>query len=222
MHRTLWWTAAALVALAGPAAAQRNGDGAAKKLYCWNENGSKVCGDALPATAVDSARTEISARSGLATGRVDRALSADERAAAAARAEAERQAALAAEAQKRRELAMVESYASEAELRRAYEHRLSLSQGTLQSSRMAVTGLRQSLLSLLRRAGEAELMGKPVAKPLGDNIRTQHAELQRQQRLLTDHQREAAEVQGEFADTLARYRALKISAADAAAGGNGG
>ena len=96
MHRTLWWTAAALVALAGPAAAQNKGDGAGKKLYCWNENGQKVCGDALPATAVDSARTEISARSGLPTARVDRALTADERAAAAARADADREAALAA------------------------------------------------------------------------------------------------------------------------------
>lgn len=215
MHRTLWWTAAALVALAGPAAAQKS-DGAGKKLYCWNENGRKVCGDALPANAVDSARTEISARSGLATGRVDRALTDEERAAAAAQAEVERQAALAAEAQQRRELAMVESYASEAELRRAYEHRLSLSEGTLQASRMAVTGLRQSLLSLLRRAGEAELMGRPVAKPLDESIRTQHAELLRQQRLLADHQREAAALEGEFADTLARYRALKQPSTGAA------
>lgn len=208
MHRTLWWTAVALVAFAGPAAAQKS-DGAGKKLYCWNENGRKVCGDALPATAVDSARTEISARSGLPTGRVDRALTAEERAAAAAQAAAQREATLAAEAQQRRELAMVESYASEDDLRRAYEHRLSLSQGTLQASRMAVTGLRQSLLSLLRRAGEAELMGRPVAQPLGDNIRAQHAELLRQQRLLADHQRDAAALEGEFTDTLARYRALK-------------
>src|SRR5688500_4028937 len=63
----------------------------AKKLYCWNEGGRKVCGDALPATAVDSARTEISARSGLPTGQVSRALTAEERAAAATDAEAERQ-----------------------------------------------------------------------------------------------------------------------------------
>ena len=55
-----------LLALASGADAQDKG----KKLYCWNENGRKVCGDALPATAVDSARTEISAKSGLPTGRL--------------------------------------------------------------------------------------------------------------------------------------------------------
>ena len=71
---------AAAVALAllgsGPAVAQ-------KKLYCWNENGKKVCGDALPAEASDSARTEISASSGLRTGQVSRALTDAERSAAA-------------------------------------------------------------------------------------------------------------------------------------------
>lgn len=207
------FAAALLAALATQAFAQK-GDAPAKKLYCWNENGRKVCGDALPANAVDNARTEISARSGLATGRLDRALTAEERASAEAQAEAEREAALAAEAQARRELAMVESYASEAELRRAYEHRLSLSEGTLQASRMAVTGLRQSLLSLLHRAGEAELTGKPVARPLAENIRTQHSELLRQQRLLVEQEREAAAIEGEFADTLARYRELKQPAAN--------
>lgn len=206
------FAAALLAALATQALAQK-GDAPARKLYCWNENGRKVCGDALPATAVDSARTEINARSGMATSRLDRALTAEERAAAAAQAEIERQAALDAEARQRRELAMVESYASEADLRRAYEHRLSLSEGTLKAARMAVTGLRQSLLSLLRRAGEAELMGKPVAKPLAENIRTQHADLLRQQRLLVEQEREADAIEGEFADTLARYRELKTPAA---------
>lgn len=209
------------VMLALPAAAQR-GDAPAKKLYCWIESGRKICGDALPANAVDAARTEISARSGLPTGRLDRALSPDERAEAAVAAEAEREAAIMAEAQQRRELAMVESYASEAELRRAYEHRLSLSEGTLKASQMAVNGLRQSLLSLLRRAGEAELAGRPVVKPLADNIRRQHAELLRQQRLLAVQQRDAAAIAGEFADTLARYRELKIPATAALPAANGG
>ncbi|MFC0676236.1 hypothetical protein ACFFGH_00035 [Lysobacter korlensis] len=212
MRKTCALFIAPLFALLTLPAAAQSGNAPAKKLYCWNEGGRKVCGDALPANAVDAARTEISARSGLATGRVDRALSAEERAAEAAAAEAERQAALATQAQQRRELAMVESYASEADLRRAYEHRLSLSEGTLKASQMAVTGLRQSLLTLLRRAGEAELMGKPVVKPLADNIRQQHAELLRQQRLLAEQQREADAIAGEFADTLARYRELKAPA----------
>lgn len=205
-------TGTLLLALAPLALAQKSGE-TAKKLYCWNENGRKVCGDALPATAVDSARTEISAKSGLATSRVERALSAEERAASAASAETARQNGLADEARLRREMAMVDSYDSEGALRRAYEHRISLSEGTIKASRMGVAGLRLSLLTLLKRAGEAELAGKPVAKPLAGNIRQQHVELLRQQNMLVQQQREAGAVEGEFADALARYRALKASTA---------
>ena len=63
---------------------------AQKKVYCWNENGKKICGDALPAEAADSARTEISAKSGLRTGQVSRALTDAERSAAALAADAAR------------------------------------------------------------------------------------------------------------------------------------
>lgn len=209
-----------LLALAPLALAQKTG-APAKKLYCWTENGRKVCGDALPANAVDNARTEISASSGLATGRVDRALSADERAAAAATAEADHQAALADEARLRREMAMVESYASETELRRAYEHRISLSEGTVKAARMGIVGLRQSLLTLLKRAGEVELSGKPVAPPLVKDIRHQHGELLRQQNMLLQQQHDASKIEGEFADALARYRALKTPDTAANAPDNG-
>lgn len=202
-----------LAALTGQALAQKT-DG--KKLYCWTENGRKVCGDALPSSAVDAARTEISAKSGLATQSYARALTTEERAAQAAQAEQAAQAAAAEEARRRREMAMVESYNSEADLRRAYEHRLSLSAGTLKASRMAVEGLRQSLLSLLRRAGDAELAGKPVVKPLGDNIRNQHGLLVRQQRLLAQQELEATQIKGDFEAALVRYRELKSAAAERA------
>lgn len=209
-----------LLALAPPVLAQQTG-APAKKLYCWTEAGRKVCGDALPAAAVDSARTEISARSGLPTGHLERAPSADERAAAATRAEADRLASVADEARLRREMAMIESYNSEAELRRAYEHRISLSTGTVRASRMSVTGLRHSLLTLLKRAGNAELAGTPVIKPLANNIRQQHGELLRQQNMLVQQQHEASTIEGEFTDALARYRALKSPATTTGAPANG-
>ena len=209
-----------LLALAPLALAQKTG-APTKKLYCWTENGRKVCGDALPANAVDSARTDISAKSGLATGRVDRALSAEERATAAAKTAVDKQTARANEARLRREMAMVESYASETELRRAYEHRISLSEGTLKASRMSVASLRQSLLSLLKRASEAELSGKPVTKPLAADIQQQHGELGRQQNMLVQQQHDASTIEGEFADALARYRILKTPTAPATAPADG-
>ncbi len=213
MNRSLRWLAIPLLlVLTTPAFAQKGkpaAAGAAKKLYCWEEGGRKLCGDSLPATAVDRARTEISAKSGLASGRVARALSAEERAAAEAQVALDIENAAAAAAAARRDMAMVESYANETELQRAFQHRINLLDETLKSSRFGVDGMRQSLLSLLQRASDSELAGKPVAKPLVDNIRTQHLALRRQQDLLVEQQIELSEVDQELAAALERYRALK-------------
>ena len=197
---------AAAVALAllgsGPAVAQ-------KKLYCWNENGKKVCGDALPAEASDSARTEISASSGLRTGQVSRALTDAERSAAAVAADAARRQAEAAAMEQRRDSAMVESYVTEPDLRRAYGERTELLDETLKASTLGLSNLRLSLLSLLRQAADRELAGEPVPKRLASSIRNQHDELLRQQQILASQRLDRAALDAELADALQRYRKLK-------------
>lgn len=180
-----------------------------KKLYCWNEGGRKVCGDALPASAVDSARTEISARSGMTTGRVERALTPEERLQATEEARKQALADAEAAAVLRREKAMAESYATEGDLRRAYENRIVLLDETVKASKLGITGLRLGLVHLLRQAGEFELDGRPVHKVLAENIQGQHQELLRQQDMLTQQERERVEVEGEFQAALTRYRELK-------------
>ena len=108
---------AALVAM--PCAlAQDKGAAGAKKLFCWQEKGQRVCSDALPADAVNAARDEISASSGLRTGGVERALTAEERAQAAVEAQQRQMDAAAAETRRRTDAAMLLSYRSEDDLRR--------------------------------------------------------------------------------------------------------
>ena len=209
-------TGAVLLALTATVAVAQ--DAPKKKLYCWNENGRKVCGDALPASAVDSARTEFSAKSGMATARVDRALTAEERVAAAAQAEAARIAAMADEAKARRDIAMAQSYATEADLRRAFQERIAVMDETVKASQLGVEGRRQSLLSLLRKAGEEELNGKPVRGGLSDNIRNQHAELLRQQNILVQQKAERATIDEDLTAALERYNSMK-AAEKARAGG---
>jgi hypothetical protein len=185
----------------------------AKKLYCWDEGGKRVCGDALPATAVDNARTEISARSGLPTGRVDRALTPAERDAAQRQAVLAEQAALAVSAQRMREMAMAESYDTEADLRRAFGNRIALLDDTIKAAQLNIGSLRLSLVSLLRQAGEAELSGKPVQAALTTTIRSQHGQLLRQQTLLAQHRRNRSEIDKDLSSALERYRELKSEAA---------
>lgn len=201
---------AVVLALVSPLAAAQQAP-AKKKLYCWDEGGRRVCGDALPAHAVDSARTEISARSGLATARVDRALSPQERAAAELAARAARSAAMAAEAQARRDRAMAESYATEEDLRKSFQERIVLLDETVKASQLGIEGRRQTVLSLLRKAGEAELNGKPVNKALADNITGQHDELLHQQDVLKQQLLERSLADQDLAKALERYNSLKSS-----------
>jgi hypothetical protein len=180
-----------------------------KKLYCWNDNGRKVCGDALPPEAAAQARTEISAKSGMHTGEVSRALTVEERAAAATAAEQVQTAAAAAAADQRRDLAMVESYATEADLRRAYGERTSLLDAALKASVLGEANLRLSLISLLSHASDLELGGKTVPAVLVSNLRNQHGDLEKQQRILIQQHHDRAALDGELADAVTRYRTLK-------------
>lgn len=184
-----------------------------KKIYCWDEGGRRVCGDALPASAANSARTEFNARTGLETGSVGRALTADERAAAAAAARNAQIQADAEAAARRRDLAMVESYRTEDDLRKAYGERTSLLDEAIKSSVLGLSNLRLSLISLLNQASDKELASAPVPVSLTNSIRDQHAELLRQQQILQSQRADRAALEAEMQDSLRRYRETRQESA---------
>ena len=184
-------------------------DNKSKKLYCWDEGGRKVCGDALPASAAAAARTEISAKSGRTLETIARAMTPEERAAAALAAQQAQQAANQRMQEQRRDIAMVDSYATEADLRRAYGDRSDLLDASIKASVLSLQNLHQSLLSLLSHAADDELSDKPVAKPRQDAMRSQHAELMKQERILAEQRADRTELDAELADAVERYRALK-------------
>ena len=128
-------------------------------------------------------------------------------AALAARAAAEAEM---AEAERhRRDLAMVESYATENDLRRAYGERITLVEEALKTSGLSITNLRQSLLSLLRQAAERELLGQPVGKALVDGIQAQHGDLVRQQAIMERQLADRASLGSDLDGALERYRSMK-------------
>src|SRR3546814_145553 len=195
-----------LLAVAATAGAQQKGG---KKLYCWEENGQRTCGDALPPGAIELARTEISASTGRTTSEVARALTAEEIAAATAREKQAIADTLVATAQRRRDMAMVESYSTEQDLRNAYGERLALLDDALKASLMGEDNLRRSLVTLLGQANNLELAGKPVPPALLGKLQGQHADLLRQQRIIAEQRVERASLDGELADAVERYRAFK-------------
>ena len=178
---------AGLLALATPVCvlAQKTPP-AEKKLYCWEENGTRVCGDALPAEAVNKARVEFNAKSGMRTGEVQRAMTEEERSVAAEDAERQRADAAAMETRKRTERAMLTSYATEADLRRVFDERVALLDNSVDTAKYNIAGLREGLVTLLQGAAEKELAGRPVKAETRADILKRHNELLRLQRLQAD------------------------------------
>lgn len=208
-HRNRMILAAITLALGTGMVSTVRAQSTQKKVYCWNENGRKICSDALPAAAANAARTEISTKSGLATGQVARALTESERADAAVSAVVTRRQAEVAAMQARQDLAMIESYMAETDLRRAYGERTSLVDESIKASQLGLTNLRLSLIALLRQAGDWELEKKPVPKAHADSIIQRHNDLLRQQQILAEQEQDRDTLGKELEDAVARYRALK-------------
>ena len=207
----------AMCAALSPLALAQKADGPAKKLYCWNENGTRVCSDALPADAVNRARDEISAKSGLRTGTVQRALTEEERALAESDAQQRKVDEAAAATRRRTDQAMLASYETEEALNRVFNERISIVDNSIRTARYNVTSLREGLVSLLQTAGDRELSSKPVNAELAANISKRHRELVRQRQLQASFENQRAELDVEIADIIRRYRDLKAVAPPAAA-----
>lgn len=202
-----------------PAAAQKRGQVSQadaqkqKKLYCWEENGSRTCSDTLPSNAVDAARDEFSAQSGMLKAEVKRAMTPEERAAAEAAA-AQRQVDAAAEQTRHRtEQAMLTTFQSEDELRRVFNERVSIIDNNIRTARYNVISLREGLVNMLRNAGDRELAGQKVPDKLANDIQARHRELLSQQRLQGTFEKQRVDLDAEIADTLQRFRQLKGSTA---------
>jgi hypothetical protein len=206
LKKILGLVVASAVLCAGLAGAQDK----PKKLYRWVDKEGKVqFSDTLPPEAVDQARTEINAESGMATGSIERALTPEER------AERDRLAATQAEAEKelekvrQSEEAMIASFQTEDDLRRSFAVRITLLQQTLDAVEAGISGQRASLASVLANASETELAGKPVNVKQAAAIRELHMELGKQQQMLVLKQGELVDLDEELAHLVKRFRELK-------------
>jgi len=218
IRKTLCLAVMAATLAAGAAMAQKKSDG--PKLYRWVDKQGKVHFDqALPPEAVEQARTEFNTQTGRTVGKIDRALTDEERAALAAAAKAEAQAAAAANEQKRLEDIMMASYETEMDLRRAYGERIGLLQLTLDSTDISIRSLSENLATILSQASDTELAGRRVLEDRAQAIRELHAEKTKQLELQAGRKAELAALNAEFARMLSRYRQLRGQPADTASTG---
>ena len=202
---TILAAAIALAVVAPPAEAQRGKS--SKKLYRWVDADGKVqISDTLPPEMVGNERREISAGSGRTTDTVARELTPEERAAhdaeaARAATEAERLA-----EQQRSEDAMLQSYATEEDLKRAYNERIGLLKQTLESTDVSLMSLRASLAAQLADASESELKNKKIDDKRLAKIRELHHDLTKQRGFQASRHVELIALDAEFVRVLERYR----------------
>lgn len=218
MDRAYTIIAAALLCVLPVAGyAQQGGRSAAradakpKKLYCWNEGSERICSDTLPADAVNHAREEFSADTGMLRGQVDAALGADERAAAASAAAQQRLDEMAEQTRRRTEQAMLANYPDEAALRTVFSERAGILDNNIATARYNVASLREGLVSALGTAAERELASAKVSDKQLQVIRQRHGELLVQQRMQAGFERQRSELDVEIEATVQRFRALKGS-----------
>jgi len=205
--------ASLLLALPHTLMAQPAGKAAAeKKLYCWNEGKERICSDALPADAVNNARDEFNANSGLRNAQVQRALSDEERAAASTAAAQAQLDQMAVQTRQRTEQAMLATYGSEDALKRVFTDRQEVLDNNLKTAQYNVASLRASLVALLGAAGDRELAGAKVAAKQAEAIRQRHVQLMAQQRLLASFEEQQQVLKVEIDTSLQRYRELKGAA----------
>lgn len=201
--------ASLLLAFPATLLAQSGGKAADKKLYCWNEGKERICSDALPADAVNNAREEFNARSGLRNAQVQRALSDEERAAASTVAAQVQLDQMAAQTRQRTEQAMLTTYGDEDALRRVFAERQEVLDNNLKTAQYNVASLRDSLVALLAAAGDRELANAKVGDKPAQAINQRHAQLQSQQRLLASFEQQQQALKIEIESSLQRYRQLK-------------
>lgn len=181
----------------------------AQKLYRWVDAEGKVhYTDTLPPEAVNQARDEINS-SGVTVNRVERALTEEERAAKRiADAEAERQANLKAE-QDKMDAALMGSYATEADLARAYRERFDLLDQSLEAARVGIRSQEKSLEDQLAHAASLERGGKPVPATVQSSIAAARKQVEDQREYLRRRETELQNLQAEYDRILQRYRLLK-------------
>lgn len=181
----------------------------AQKLYRWVDADGKVqYTDALPPEALDQAREEIN-RSGVTVNRVDRALSAEERATKQVEdAEAARVANIKAE-QDKMDAVLMGSYATEADLARAYRERFDLLDQSLEAARVGIRSQEKSLEDQLAHAASLERGGKPVPATVKSTIESARRQVEEQREYLRRREVERQSLQTEYDGILQRYRLLK-------------
>lgn len=179
----------------------------APKLYKWTDaQGNVHYSDQVPPDQAGQAREKLNEQ-GVAVDRVDRALTPEEQAAKDAEDKRLAEEAKRAEEERRAAENLVNSYASEEDLTRAYQQRLDLLEQTVAARQVEIDAREKSLATLVAQAADLERQGKTVSDALKQMITSERAEIDKQKKFLAERENERSKAKSEYEANVARYRA---------------
>lgn len=201
--------AIALAAALSPAHGQVKNN---QKLYKWtDQQGNVHYSDHIPPEAKEYARERLSEQ-GVSVEQTNRAQTPEEIAAQIAAEEKAAAEALTAEQQRKADEALLNSYASEEDITRAYNQRIDLLDQTVEARHIEIGAREQGLSKLVAQAAEMERSGKTVSDALKQMIAGERTEIERQKEYLVKKEGEKAAAQAEYDRDMARYRAAMARA----------
>lgn len=199
-------TAGVAVLLAAPVALAQSKVEKVGNMYKWKDKDGNVhFSDQVPPDAAGYAREKFN-NQGVAVEQVDRALTPEEQ---KARDDAKRKAeeeAKAAEARRKADEALLNSYASEEDLTRAYNQRMDLLAQTIEARKVEIGAREQSLSKLVAQAAEMERGGRSVSDTLKQMITAERAEIDRQKKFLVEKEAEKTVAKSDYEQDVAKYR----------------
>lgn len=191
----------------------------AGKLYKWvDEKGNVHYSDKVPPDAAKLARKEMNDR-GVVVKQVARAKTDEELAAEAAQAAREAEEQKVAEAKAQADRALMLSYNSEADLDRALEQELAGIDGSVATAKLTLASQEKNLADLLAHAADFERGKQAVPQNVQDSIASVRKQIEGQQAMLLQREKEKETVRLAYEDKRKRWRELTEAADKQANGG---
>ncbi|MBL8243427.1 MAG: DUF4124 domain-containing protein [Rhodanobacteraceae bacterium] len=192
-----------LALLLSPLAAADKG----RKLYKWTDKDGNIhYSDSIPPEAKEYARERLS-NQGVSVEQIDRAMTPEELAAVKAAEKSAAEKAAEAERQRKADEALLNSYASEDDLTRAYNQRMDLLAQSIDARRIEINSREQSLAKLVAQAAEMERAGRPVSDALKQMITGERAEIDRQKAFMAKKEAEKITAKSDYERDFAKYKA---------------
>lgn len=196
---SLWVLPIAALLLCGSAHAQ-------KKMYKWvDENGKVHFSDRVPPDQVKQARSELNSQ-GVAVKQTERARTEEEVAQAKADADEAARIKRVVDEERRANQTLIDSYASEDDLKRGYEASLELIEQQIISTQADIELRERNLEQLVQRASRSEQAGQKVEEGIGKLIDSERQQIERQKAYLLTKSADKDKAKAEYLERLARYQ----------------